>query len=134
MAVTVNTEGKGWLSAAFTGVAATTGGAIGSIANPEGGTLIITRSLLYVSSNSTGAANLSVGVGASATTTATDIINVLAMAAAAGKAYNGSTIQTTEKTEITAPVLWTSDKYITFTGSATTAGLAGTLYVEYLRV
>lgn len=134
MAISLNTEGKGWMSIAFTGATSTSDGGLGALANPEGVTLIITRSLLYVSANSDGAANLEVGVGATSTTNATDIIGTLAMGAAAGKIYNGSTIQTTAKTEITAPVLWTSSKYLTFTGSADTTGLAGTLYVEYLRV
>lgn len=134
MTVSINAEGKGWMSIALTGGTSTDNGGLGAVANPEGVSLIITRSVFYGATNSTGAANLGVGVAANATTKATDIINDLAMAAVAGKMYNASAIQATAKTEITAPALWTTDKYITFTGSASTAGLTGTLYVEYLRV
>jgi len=134
MAATVNSEGKGWLSIALTGVAATTDGAIGAVLNPEGVDVLITRSILYVATNSTGAANLSAGVAATATTAATDIINALAVGAAAGKYYNGQAVQVSAKTEVTAPAVWSAGKYINFTGSASTVGLVATHYVEYLRV
>ncbi len=135
MAVTtVGNEGKGWLSFTITGVAATTAGAIAAILNPEGVGLLIKRTVLYVAANSTGAADLSSGVAATATTPSTDIINALAMADASGNYYKGATIQTVTKTEITAPAVWTSGTYIVVSGSATTVGLAGTMYIEYLRV
>ncbi len=135
MAVTtVGNEGKGWLSFAITGVAAATAGGIAAIFNPEGVDLLITRTVLHISTNSTGAADLSSGVAASATTASTDIINALAMAAAAGKYYNGATIQTVTKTEISVPAIWESDEYVVVSGSATTVGLVGTMYIEYLRV
>ena len=134
MAVAVNTEGKGQMSIALTGGASTDNGGLGAVANPEGASLIILRTTFYGINNSTGAANLGIGVAANATTKATDILNDLAMGAVAGKMYNGHAMQNTAKTEITAPALWTPDKFITFTGSASTAGLTGTLYVEYVRV
>lgn len=118
----------------ITGVVATTDGAIGAVLNPEGVDVLITRSILHVSANSAGAANLSTGVAATPTTAASDIINALAMAAAAGKYYNGQAVQVSAKTEVTAPAVWSAGKYINFTGSASTAGLVGTLFVEYLRV
>lgn len=134
MTVSINTEGKGFMTIALTGATSTDNAGLGQIANPEGVSLLILRTALHITTPSTGAANLSVGVGASGAA-ATDIINVLAMnGAITGKVYNGSTIQTTAKTEITAPAVWTTDKYITFTGSASTAGLVATLYVEYVRV
>lgn len=134
MAGTINKEGKGFFSVAITGATSTSGGGIASILNPEGVSLLILRCILYVSANSTGAANLSVGIGAASNTSATDIINALAMAAAAGKYYNGQALQTSAKTEITAPAIWSADKYLNVTGSASTAGLEATLYVEYVRV
>ncbi len=133
MTVAINTEGKGTLSIAVTGVASADNAGVGQIANPEGATLLILRTTFYGITNSTGAANLGIGV----TTTgakATDILNDLSMAAVAGKAYNGHVMQNGAKTEIQAPAYWTADKYITFTGSASTVGLTGTLYVEYVRV
>ncbi len=135
MTVSINAEGRGTLTIDITGAASTSGGGIGAVANPEGARVLILRATLVVISASTGAANLSVGVGATATTEATDIINALAMnGVTAYTAYNGHAMQNTAKTEITAPALWTSTKYITFTGSATTAGLIARLYVEYIRV
>jgi hypothetical protein len=133
MASAISTEGNKGLVIDLEGVAATTGGAIFSMANPEGVPLIILRTTLYVSANSTDAANLSAGIAADATTAGTDIINALAMAAAAGKMYNGATIQGTTKTEITVPALWTTDKFLNVNGSASTVGLRARLFVEYAR-
>lgn len=134
MGATLNNEGKGVMSIAITGVVPTTDGAIGAVLNPEGVDILITRCILYVKTNSIGAANLSCGVAATPTTATTDIINALAMAAAAGKYYNGQAQQVTAKTEVSAPAVWSAGKYINFTGSASTLGLVATLYVEYLRV
>lgn len=133
MTVAVETEGRGVLAIKITGVASTDNAGIGQVANPEGVNLVILRTTLYNHVPSTGAANLSVGVtttGASAT----DIINALDVnGVAADSMYNGHAMQNTAKTEITAPALWTTSKYITFTGSATTVGYEGYLLVEYVR-
>lgn len=134
MTVAISQEGKGVLAIDLVGGTSTDNGGLGAVKNPEGGSVIILRTTFYGKTNSTGAANLGIGVAADAVTKATDILNDLAMAAVAGKMYNGHAMQNTAKTEITAPALWTADKYITFTGSASTAGLTGTLYVEYVRV
>lgn len=133
MAATINTEGKGALTIAITGAASTDNAGLGAILNPEGVTVLITRATLYVATQSTGAANLGVGV-TTASAKATDIINDLAVGGATGKWYNGHVMQNSAKTEITVPAVWTADKYVTFTGSASTVGLVGTLYLEYIRV
>jgi hypothetical protein len=133
MTVSISQEGKGVLAIDLVGGTSTANGGLGAVANPEGVAVIILRTTFYGKTNSTGAANLGAGVEA-AGAKGTDILNDLAMAAVAGKMYNGHAMQNTAKTEITAPVLWAADKYITFTGSASTAGLTGTLYVEYVRV
>jgi len=122
------------MSIPLVGVAATTGGAIASVANPEGVTVLITRAILYISANSTGAANLTAGIGATATTAGDDIVAALAMAAAAGVAYNGFATQVTAITAVTAPAQWTATTFVTVQGSATTVGLAGTLFLEYVRL
>lgn len=130
----INTVGKGFLSVPVTGTTSTDGGALCSVANPEGQTVHILRAYLRVDTASTGAANITVGVAANGTTEATDIINALAInGAITGKIYNGNAIQVTTKTEVTAPAAWTSDKYVTCTGSASSAGFVGTLYIEYIR-
>lgn len=127
-----NTQGKGWMSIALTGVALTTGGAIAAIKNPEGVDLLVTRCILRVGTPSTGAANLSAGFADDDETAATDLINALAVnGSISGKWYNGPAAVTSAKGEITTK--WASGKYLTVSGSATTVGLVGTLYVEYLR-
>jgi len=133
MTVSINSEGKGQMSIQITGVASTDNAGVGQIANPEGVKLLILRSTLYVKTQSSGAANLGIGVAASGAK-GTDILNDLAMGAAPGKWYNGHAMQNTAKTEITAPAVWDTDKYVTFTGSASTAGLDATLYLEYIRI
>lgn len=133
MAASVSNTGRGMMAIDITGVVAATDGAIGAILNPEGVDLYITRCFLAVAANSTGAANLSCGVAATPTTAASDIINALAMGAAAGKYYNGQAQQVSAKTEVTAPAVWAAGKYINFTGSADTSGLVATLFVEYVR-
>ena len=133
MAASVSSTGRGLMAIDITGVVATTDGAIGAVKNPEGVDVLITRCILYVKTQSTGAANLSCGVAATATTATTDIINALAVGGATGKYYNGQAVQVTAKTEVSAPAVWSSTSYINFTGSATTAGLVATLFVEYLR-
>jgi hypothetical protein len=133
MAATTFTPGKGWLAIDFTGVVAATGGAIASVYNPEGQNLLVTNAILYIATNSTGAANLTVGIGASATTDYNDMVTATAVAAAAGKFYTAAAISASIATEITAPGVWLYNEYVNITGSASTVGLTGTLYIEYLR-
>lgn len=134
MSAEISTSGRGMLAIDVTGLVAATDGAIGAILNPEGVDVLVTRTILYVKTNSAGAANLSCGIAATKTTAASDIINALAMGAAAGKYYNGQAQQVSAKTEVTAPAVWAAGKYLNFTGSASTVGLTATLFVEYLRV
>jgi hypothetical protein len=133
MGASVSPTGKGLLAIDITGVTGTGNGAIGAVKNPEGVDVLITRCYLYVKTQSTGAANLSCGVASAADGATTDIINALAVGGATGKYYNGQAQQVTAKTEVTAPAVWTKDYFINFTGSASTAGLVGTLFVEYVR-
>lgn len=131
----INSEGKGWMSIPLTGVTATTGGSMASIYNPEGVACLITRSVLYVTTPSTGAANINAGIASAATTQGTDIISALAInGSITGKVYNGSTIQVTTKTEITAPAVWHATDYLNVDADGDSSGFVGTLYVEYLRV
>jgi hypothetical protein len=133
MTVALSSKGLGELAILITGAVSAANGGLGNFANPEGVKCIILRATFYGITNSVGAANLGVGVEASGEK-ATDILNDLAMAAVLGKMYNGHVMQNGAKTEITAPVIWAADKFITFTGSADTTGLTGILFVEYIRV
>ena len=133
----INRAGKGkFLSVELTGVAGTTGGAIASVANPEGETLQILRSFLLVLTASTGAANVNVGVGAAATTDASDIISALALnAVAASTVYLGSTGgNAANDSLVTIPAPWTSTKFVNVTGDASTVGFTGRLFIEYIRI
>lgn len=133
VAISSDADRKGWLEIDITGVASTANAGMGEIANPEGCTLVITRAFLYFTTGSTGAANLDAGVGASGAK-ASDIVSAMDVieATVGGKAIYGPAAQVAETEVPTA--LWTSTTYLTFTGSATTVGLAGKLYVEYIRL
>jgi hypothetical protein len=138
MAVTIETQGRGAMTIAFTGVASTDAGAVGAVANPEGASLMLTKSTFYFATPATGSsAALSVGVGATATTSATDVLNALRVDnVSAGSVYNGHVRQNTAKTNMSTsgPAVWTSGAYITFTmGTASGVGLTGKLYLEYYR-
>ena len=133
VAISTDADLKGWLEIDITGVASTDNGGIGEIANPEGATVAITEAFLYFTTGSTGAANLDIGV----TTTGakgTDIVSTFDMieATVGGKAFYGPAAQVAETEVPTA--LWTAATYITFTGSATSVGLAGKLFVKYIRL
>lgn len=130
MSVSINSEGKGVMSIA---VAGTSGTAIGGVANPEGVDVLILRATWKITTASTGAATVNIGVGAAVNTDATDIINALAANGAVTGWYNGHVMQNGAKTAISAPAVWSANKFVTFTGSAATTGLVATLYLEYIR-
>jgi len=52
----------------------------------------------------------------------------------AGQVWNGFVRQNVAKTEITAPAVWESDGYVTFTALGTLADLEATLFLEYIRI
>jgi len=125
--------GGGVLVIKVEGEASTAAAGLGSILNPEGVDLLILRTTWFVDVESIGSANIGIGI-TTAAAKATDILNDLDANGAAGKAYNGHAMQNTAKTEITAPAIWSSDKYLTITGSAASTGLVGYLMVEYVRL
>ena len=109
------------------GVAATTGGAILAWANPENVPIIIDRIEIDVLTKSTGAANLSVGVAANATTSSANLIDSYAIGSTEkvvnnvdDKGTNGKSVQK-----------MTLSQFVTLTGSASTAGLVADVYVHY---
>ena len=122
---------SGFLEIPLTGAALFAGGEVAAQLNPEGVPLIIVDVKLYVDTPSTGAANLNVGIAANATTSDTDMINALAVnGAITGVAYHGMTALAAKG----AAQVWGATEYITATGSASTAGFAGRLFVQYIRV
>jgi hypothetical protein len=122
-------EQKGAFVVTLTPTAATTGGAVASVKNPEGADLLITRVVLRTTAFSTGAADLNIGIGATATTEDDTLIDGIAVGTAVKIADNIK-----EKgTNGLERKLWPAAHFLTVTGSATTAGLAGKVYVEYIR-
>lgn len=109
------------------GVAATTGGAILAWANPDIVPIIIDRVEIDVLTKSTGAANISVGIAADATTSSANLIDTYAIGSTEkvvnnvdDKSTNGKSVQKMSLTQ-----------FLTITGSATTAGLVANVYVHY---
>jgi hypothetical protein len=133
VAISTDADKKGWLELDITGAASTANGGLGELTNPEGCTLAITRAFFYFATGSTGAANLDVGIGATATK-CSDICSAMDVieATVGGKCIYGPAAQAGETECPTA--LWTTTTYLSLTGSATTVGLAGKLYVEYIRL
>jgi hypothetical protein len=119
------TQLKGALHFPIAGVVATTGGAIKAIANPEGVPLIITRVLVDVTTESDGAANLTAGVAANGTTAADNLITATAVGSAPVLVDSADTTGRSRK--------WAADQFLNLQGSASTAGLVGTVYIEYIR-
>lgn len=128
--MTATTYKSGFLEIPLTGALLFAGGEIASVANPEGVPLIIVDVKIYVDTPSTGAANINVGINASATTSDTDMINGLAInGAITGKAYHGMTALAAKG----EAQVWGATEYITATGSADSSGFTGRLFVQYIR-
>ena len=132
MTVSIDTEGRGFLTIDLTGAVSTDNGGLGEVANPEGVDLPITRSYVYFESGSVGAANLDVGVAATGVK-GTDVLSSFDVieATVGGKAFYCQAVPVNETEEA---VIWEADEYLTFTGSATTVGLVGKLFLEYVRL
>ena len=133
VALSTDADRKGWLEIDLTGAASAANAGLGEIANPEGCTVGITRVFFYFATGSTGAANLDVGIGASGAK-CTDIVSAMDViqATVGGTFIFGPAAQVAETESPTAK--WTATTYMTFTGSATTVGLAAKVYVEYIRL
>lgn len=102
----------------LTATTATTGGAVASWANVEAQDIIISRIVIDVVTQSTGAANVAVGVAANGTTSATTFFAAQAVGAA-GVFSNATAAKAT------------TSQFVTVTGSADTTGLVGSLYIYY---
>ena len=120
---------KGALKTALTASALFAGGEMLALANPEEVDLLITRAVLDITTPATGAANADVGVAADATTSADTLIDGADVGTAAAifdniddQGVNGE-----------ATLLWPADGFVTVTGSASTAGLEGDLFLQYIR-
>lgn len=115
------------IALADTGVAA---GDIASVANPEGVPVHITRCILYLTTASTGASTLDIGVGSGASTSYDNLIDGVS-GAAAGAFDNLKDAGSNGK----GGQLWAAANYVTASeASGDTTGLEGYLCIEYVTL
>jgi hypothetical protein len=133
VSTTLTAQSGGMFKIRLTGAASAANAGLGVVANPEGVLLGITRVFGYFRTGSTGAANLDIGV----TTVAakgSDICSAMdVIEATVGGKFIFLPAALSAETETTT-AKWAADTYITFTGSASTAGLDADIYVEYVRL
>ena len=121
----------GFLAYEITGVASTDAAAQGSEANPFGASVNILRAYVVPSVESTGSANLGIGV-TTAAAKATDVLDDDDMnGVTIGKPINCFANDPGAKV-VMVPAIWESGKFLTFSASATLVGFVGTLYLECL--
>jgi hypothetical protein len=124
---------------AVTGVTATTGGALGTWQPAEGGPVIIEYVAFLITTVSTGAANISIGQGTSATTSYTNLIAATSVHSETAPyvidSYTTQIIAATAAESAISPlfVVLPAANFVTITGSATTAGLVGQLFIKYFK-
>src|SRR5271166_6552153 len=114
------------------GVAATTGGAIAAWQPPGGGRVIVVRAVLDVPTHSTGAANLSIGIAANATTSSTTLFPIV-VAVGSNVTTDNISDPTAVPPLVSACLPMAAGTFITVTGSATTVGMIGNLYIQYIK-
>ncbi|MEE8599239.1 MAG: hypothetical protein V3S69_07005 [Dehalococcoidales bacterium] len=124
-------EQKGAYKAALNAAIVTTAGAVLSILNPEGADLIITRLLLDITTEATGAANVDAGIAANGTTSSDTLIDAGDVGSAAAILDNADA--TDQGTNGKASRKWGAAQYLTITASATLADMVGNAYIEYMR-
>ena len=115
---------------ALTATTSTGGGKVANWTPPEGGPILITRATLYVTTVSTGAATVTVGVAANATTSNGNLITTMDVHSSTGAFDNYVNASTSGK----ASQLLATTSVVTATGSADTTGLVGFLIIEYTRL
>lgn len=114
---------------ALTAATDTTAGGVLALLNPEGVDLYITRVILNISTQSTGAAAVDVGIAADGTTSNDSLIDGLSVATAGvfDNVKNGGTNgKAGQKLGAT--------QYVTATASATTAGMVGEAIIYWARL
>jgi hypothetical protein len=133
VSTTVTAQRGGWFKFTLTGATSAANAGLGGISNPEGVTLGIVRLFAYFRTGSTGAANLSMGIGA-AGAGSTDLCSAMDMvqATVGGKLFHLPAVQVAETENPTA--LWTTTTYLNITGSADSTGLDADVFVEYVRL
>lgn len=112
------------------GVVSTSGGGLLGFIPNEGNPVIYLHTCLYVVTKSTGAANLNIGVGATTTTSANNLITACDVSTNSGVIYDNITdVGASGKSRQLA----TGVLALTVTGSADTSGFVGILFVTFVR-
>ena len=112
---------------ALTAATDTTAGGVLSMANPEGIDLLITRFILNVTTQSTGAGTVDAGIAANGTTSNDTLIDGKSVAAA-GVFDNIEDQGTNGK----STVKWGASQFVTVTASADLTGLVGEALISYV--
>lgn len=122
------TEQKGAYKVAL--AALETAGGVLALENPEGEDLIVTRVILDITTKSTGASTVDVGIAADEETSADNLMDGLDVGTAAGVFDNIENQGTNGK----ATVKWSASQVLTISkASGNVAGLVGNAYVQYVR-
>ena len=113
------------------GTSSVLGGGIAAYIPKEGLPIICTRTTLYVITKSNGAATVSIGVGANATTSSGNLITACDVGSNSLVVYDNITdIGANGKSR----QLCSGAQYVTVTGLADTTGFVGTLYLELIKI
>ena len=133
MTVALTDEGTGRLAYDITGVISEVAAAQGSIANPFGCSVHITKAHLLVKTKAAAAGQLSIGI-----TTAAALSNNIWTATAMNTQTEGSVYNCFGSYDTAVTVLptavWTSALFLTFSGAAASlADFTGTLFLEVVR-
>jgi hypothetical protein len=91
---------------------------------PQGGNVIVERAIILVTTASTGAATVNLGIAANATTSNASLI-------AATSVHTSNSVIDSNTTSTVAQIM-TNGQYITSTSSATLAGLVATAYIDVI--
>ena len=124
---------------AVTGVTSTSGGGLGTWQPAEGGPILILDAGFLITTVASGAANLSVGQGTSASTSYTNIIAATSVHTETAPFYIDAVATqiiaaTAAESAYASPrQVMPAANFLTLTGSATTAGLVGIMFVRYMR-
>ena len=122
--------GTGYLKIDFTGEAAI--GLQGNIANPEGVTLLITNSYMWITTPSTAAATMNVGPGVSGADNS-ELHGAVPLNGGAGTGWMGYHPAVTQDASLA--VLWGASEFLTFTtAAASAADCVAEFYIQYIRV
>lgn len=108
-----------------------TAGGLFAWANPENAAILVERVILDVTTQSTGACTVDVGVAANGTTSADNLIDGRSVASAAGVYDNLGDAGTNGKTRQKA----SSSQYVTGSvASGASAGIVGYAYIHYVVI